>query len=60
VLLLDQFPRNVFRDSPRAFAADSRALAFAKCAVANGFDLQFFYENGTRMIWFQSSWHRLL
>jgi len=29
VLLLDQFTRNAFRDSPRAFAGDPRALAAA-------------------------------
>lgn len=29
VLLLDQFTRNIFRDTPRAFAGDGRALALA-------------------------------
>ena len=38
VLLLDQFPRNVFRGSARAFAGDERALALAKQAVAGGLD----------------------
>jgi uncharacterized protein (DUF924 family) len=38
VLLLDQFTRNVFRDTPRAFAGDARALAIAEAAVARGFD----------------------
>jgi uncharacterized protein (DUF924 family) len=38
VIVLDQFPRNMFRSSPRAFAADSLALATAKCAVERGFD----------------------
>ncbi|HEY2189921.1 MAG TPA: DUF924 family protein [Caldimonas sp.] len=33
VLLLDQFTRNAFRDSPRAFAGDSRALAAASGMV---------------------------
>lgn len=27
ILLLDQFPRNIFRDTPEAFAADEKALA---------------------------------
>jgi uncharacterized protein (DUF924 family) len=39
ILLLDQLPRNMFRDTPRAFATDSKALAVAKYAVARGFDL---------------------
>jgi len=33
VLLLDQFTRNVFRDTPRAFAGDARALAAATAMV---------------------------
>ena len=38
VLLLDQFTRNIFRGSARAFAGDQRALATAEEAVARGFD----------------------
>jgi uncharacterized protein (DUF924 family) len=38
VLLLDQFTRNVFRDTPRAFAGDARALATAEDAIERGFD----------------------
>jgi uncharacterized protein (DUF924 family) len=38
VLLLDQFTRNVFRDSARAFAGDARALATAQDALTRGFD----------------------
>lgn len=34
VVLLDQFPRNVFRDSPEAFAYDAAALSLAKRLVA--------------------------
>jgi len=29
ILLLDQFPRNIYRDSPRAYAADSKAVRVA-------------------------------
>jgi uncharacterized protein (DUF924 family) len=39
ILLLDQFPRNLFRGHPRSFATDPQALAAAKDAVARGFDL---------------------
>ena len=38
IILLDQFPRNLYRESPRAFATDAKALGFAKDAVARGFD----------------------
>ena len=38
VLLLDQFPRNLFRDTPRAFAGDARALSVAEAAIGRGFD----------------------
>jgi uncharacterized protein (DUF924 family) len=36
VILLDQFPRNVFRGSARAFATDAQALAIARRALAAG------------------------
>ncbi|MGH2414142.1 MAG: DUF924 family protein [Microcystaceae cyanobacterium] len=38
ILLLDQFPRNVFRDTPEAFATDWEALSAAQHAVAQGYD----------------------
>jgi uncharacterized protein (DUF924 family) len=38
VLLLDQFTRNIHRDTPAAFAGDARALATAEDAVARGLD----------------------
>ena len=38
VLVLDQFSRNVYRDSPRAFAQDALALALAQELVASGQD----------------------
>jgi uncharacterized protein (DUF924 family) len=38
VILLDQFPRNVFRGSARAFATDAPALAVARRALAAGHD----------------------
>jgi uncharacterized protein (DUF924 family) len=41
LILLDQFPRNLFRGSPRAFATDAMALAIAERAVAAGFDAAF-------------------
>lgn len=38
VIVLDQFPRNVFRGTARAFAGDARALAAARALVAEGID----------------------
>jgi uncharacterized protein (DUF924 family) len=38
IVVLDQFPRNMFRGSPRAFVADAKALAAARHAVEKGFD----------------------
>ena len=38
VIVLDQFSRNMFRGSPRTFAADALALAVANHAVERGFD----------------------
>jgi uncharacterized protein (DUF924 family) len=39
-LLLDQFPRNMFRGTSRAFATDRRALDIVKRAIDAGFDRQ--------------------
>jgi uncharacterized protein (DUF924 family) len=38
MILLDQFPRNMFRGSARAFATDAKALAIAKHAILAGRD----------------------
>lgn len=38
LLLLDQFPRNLFRGSAEAFATDEKALGIAERAIARGFD----------------------
>lgn len=50
LILTDQFPRNMFRDDPRAFATDPLAREIADHAINLGFDLatplpqrQFFY-----------------
>jgi len=40
LILLDQFPRNMFRGSARAFAADPLARAIAAGALIRGFDAQ--------------------
>jgi len=38
VLLLDQIPRNIFRETPRAYATDALARAVADRALARGFN----------------------
>jgi uncharacterized protein (DUF924 family) len=38
VIVCDQFPRNMFRGSPRAFATDAKALMLAEAALARGLD----------------------
>ena len=38
VLMLDQFPRNLFRGSPRAFATDAKAREVARMALDHGPD----------------------
>ena len=50
IILMDQFPRNMFRGEARAFASDRAALTAAKAAVHRKWDLrideparQFFY-----------------
>ena len=49
VLLLDQFPRNAFRDTPRMYATDELARSIGDQAIALGYDrlveepLQFFF-----------------
>ena len=38
IVVLDQFPRNMFRGSPRSFASDAKALGLAKLMVERGLD----------------------
>lgn len=40
VIVLDQFPRNLFREAPQAYATDPQALRAAQQAIAQGFDQQ--------------------
>lgn len=38
IIVLDQFTRNAFRNTPKSFAGDARALAVAKALVESGAD----------------------
>ena len=40
LILLDQFPRNLYRNSGHAFATDPKARAIARAAIEAGFDRQ--------------------
>lgn len=40
IVVLDQFPRNMFRDEARSFETDPLALSLAKEAIARGFDAE--------------------
>jgi uncharacterized protein (DUF924 family) len=40
IIVLDQFSRNCYRNTPRAFAADHQALRVAQQMVASGTDLR--------------------
>lgn len=40
VIVLDQFSRNMFRDSPAMYETDKKALSVAKSAVERGFDTE--------------------
>lgn len=37
IIVLDQFPRNMYRQSPEAFATDEKAVAITKYAIAHNF-----------------------
>lgn len=55
LILLDQFPRNMFRGTPRAFATDTRALSIARAAIAAGHDRRF--ENPLRRFFYLPMMH---
>lgn len=40
-IVLDQFPRNMFRGTPESFATDAKALQVARHSIARGFDQTF-------------------
>ncbi len=43
VLLLDQFPRNMFRGTPQAFATDTQALSVAQSVIDRNLDQHLAY-----------------
>jgi uncharacterized protein (DUF924 family) len=55
VILLDQFPRNMFRGSGRSFATDARALRVAYLALSHGWDLRL--EGALRQFYYMPFMH---
>ena len=41
IMALDQFPRNIYRGNPRAFATDAKAREVARYALEQGYDRGF-------------------
>ena len=44
IIVLDQFPRNMFRNLPQAFATDSQAVELTKYAVNNNYQQNLFTD----------------
>ncbi|KAK4694728.1 hypothetical protein P7C71_g2902, partial [Lecanoromycetidae sp. Uapishka_2] len=40
LILLDQFPRNIFRGSPESWSSDAKALDVSAVAISKGYDTQ--------------------
>jgi uncharacterized protein (DUF924 family) len=55
VLLLDQFPRNAFRGTPRMYATDAQARAAASAAIDAGHDQAF--EDALRQFFYLCFMH---
>lgn len=56
VLLLDQFPRRIWRDSAMAFAGDRQALSLSQLALANGW-IASEPEQARRQFWLMPQMH---
>jgi uncharacterized protein (DUF924 family) len=41
IIVLDQFPRNMFRGAARAFATDAQAVTLTRHGIEKGFDISF-------------------
>lgn len=47
VILLDQFPRNIYREGPKAFAYDNKALSLALEGLERGVDKELYFIERT-------------
>ena len=57
VIVLDQFPRNMFRDSERSFGSDAEALAVTRAALARGDDTDTSYTDHHRQFLYMPLMH---
>ncbi|MGH1446513.1 MAG: DUF924 family protein [Cognatishimia sp.] len=55
VILMDQFSRNMFRGDAKSFASDRRALAAAKSAIKNRWDMKI--DEPARMFFYMPLMH---
>ena len=55
IVLLDQFPRNIFRSSGEAYAYDARALELARALGATGFARFYWIERVALLLPFEHS-----
>ncbi|MEL7409467.1 MAG: DUF924 family protein, partial [Cyanobacteria bacterium J06558_2] len=44
IIVLDQFPRNMYRQTPQSFATDEQAVELTKYALANNYQLNLTIE----------------
>lgn len=56
-VLLDQAPRNMFRDTPQAFATDELARTVARHAIDRGFDQDPAFDDSTRLFFYMPFMH---
>lgn len=56
-ILLDQAPRNMFRDTPRAFATDELARAVAGHAIDQDFDRDPAFDDDVRLFFYMPFMH---
>ncbi len=57
LILLDQVPRNINRDTPRAFATDEAARAVARHALERGFDRDPYIDDDMRLFLYTPFMH---
>jgi uncharacterized protein (DUF924 family) len=55
IVLLDQFPRNIFRNSSEAYAYDARALELSRTLGSTGFERYFWIERVALRLPFEHS-----
>ncbi|MCK5895487.1 MAG: DUF924 domain-containing protein [Cocleimonas sp.] len=52
IILLDQFPLNMFRNKPQSFSSEQQAITICYHAIKKGFDQEIIQQSGTEKIAF--------